>query len=95
MSKKKGNMWEHKSMPPYNMPPKIKKILQIYHGTTKEVQRDITFQLYQDILVYGVVAWQKFNVGGVDPTRTPMFVLELSKGFREAYAPLDRNKKRE
>lgn len=82
-------------MPLHKTPPKIEILLQIYRGTTKEFQRDITFQLYQDLLGYGVVSWQKSNIGKEEVDRTPTPGLGPLRGVREADTPLDRKNREE
>lgn len=57
LCKKRGQIWEPWSVPPHKTLPKIEILLQIYRRTIEEFQRDVTFQLYQDLLGYKVVAW--------------------------------------
>lgn len=95
MSKKRGQTWDPRSVSPPKTPPKIEILLQIYQGITKEFQRDVTFQLYQDLLGYEVVEWRKSNVGGEEPTMTPTSGFGPSGSTKDSVTPLDLKKRSE
>lgn len=88
--KKKGLPQRPRYPPSYKTPPRTEILLQIYQKTTKEFQRDISFQLYQELLGYEVVAWRKSNTEKTKPAETPTSGIEEPD---DEETPLDRKKR--
>lgn len=95
MRKKKGLQRKPRSPPPHKTPPRMEILLQIYQKTAKEFQRDITFQVYQELLGYGVVAWRKSHSEKAEPVETPTSRVGAIWDPKDEETPLDQKKRGE
>lgn len=55
----------------HKTPSRIEILLQIYHSMAEEFQRDVTFHVFQDLLGYGVDAWDGSIIREIETSPTP------------------------